>query len=117
MIVEIGIASLDDMRARSIAIAKGEKKRGKSEPKIWATSLESIARILSAENQLLLREIMQSKPKSLKELAEKTGRHTSNLSRTLKTMENYNLVKLERENGRLRPTTNVTGIKLDVGWG
>lgn len=117
MIIKVGITSREEMRARSIAIAKGEKKRGKSDPKIWATSLESVARIVSSENQMLLREIMQSKPQSLKELAEKTGRHTSNLSRTLKTMAQYNLVKLERENGRLRPTTNVTGIRLDVGWG
>ena len=114
MIVEIGITSLEDMRARTIAIAQGKQNRGTSDPKIWATSLESVARVLSAENQKLLREIKESKPASLKELAEKTGRHTSNLSRTLKTMESYNLVKLERENGRLRPTTEVTGIRMEV---
>jgi predicted transcriptional regulator len=37
------------------------------------------------------------------ELAERTGRKESNLSRTLKTMEQYGLVQLRRHNGKLFP--------------
>jgi predicted transcriptional regulator len=39
---------------------------------------------------------MESRPGSLEELAALTGRKKSNLSRTLKTMENYGLVRLVR---------------------
>lgn len=116
MKVKLGIASQEAIKERTLAIARGELKPRKSDPKIWATSLESVAQILNKDNQALLSEIYRSKPKSLKELAELTGRHTSNLSRTLKTMENYKLVTLQKENGRLRPQTNVTGIKLDLDW-
>jgi predicted transcriptional regulator len=35
-------------------------------------------------------------PASLQELADRTGRRTSNLSRTLKTMERYGFVRLHR---------------------
>jgi IclR helix-turn-helix domain len=43
-------------------------------------------------------------PGSLDELARITGKAKSNLSRTLRTMEGYGLVRLERgERGRITP--------------
>jgi predicted transcriptional regulator len=45
-----------------------------------------MAQVLSNENQLLLKTILDRKPESLKELEVATGRSSSNLSRTLKTM-------------------------------
>ncbi len=52
--------------------------------------------MLSTENRDLLRVIAVKAPASLDELSELTGRATSNLSRTLKTMENYGLVRMEK---------------------
>ena len=94
-VLKIGIASLDEMRARTMAIARGELKPRRDDPKIWFTSAESIAKVLSQSNRSLLREIMRTRPQSLAELAEKTGRKISNLSRTLKKMESYGLVMLK----------------------
>lgn len=45
-----------------------------------------MAQVLSNENQLLLKTILDRKPESLKELEVATGRSSSNLSRTLETM-------------------------------
>ncbi len=90
----VGIASYEDMKARTMAIARGERRHVKGEPAVWFTSLESFAKILSARNQALLELIAERKPESLAELEAISGRARSNLSRTLKTMERYGLVEL-----------------------
>jgi predicted transcriptional regulator len=103
-ILRIGIASREQMKARTMSIARGEYKPSPDEPKVWFTSMESLAQVLSSKNTLLLEMIRRARPASIKELAELTGRHLSNLSRTLRTMERYRLVKLEQTNGTVVPT-------------
>ena len=49
--LKIGIASYEQFKARTIAIAKGEYKPQPDEPKVWFTSLESFAKLLSAKNR------------------------------------------------------------------
>ena len=117
MIIKIGVASNEEIKKRTLAIARGELKPADDEPKIWFNSLESVARILNRANRELLAEIATHEPPSLKELAKRVGRHESNLSRTLKTMENYDLVVLVRENGRLKPRTKITGVDINLVWG
>lgn len=95
-VLRVGIASYAEMKARTIAIAKGLCKPGANEPKVWFTSAESFARVLSEKNRALLRVIAESSPGSLTDLATRTGRKKSNLSRTLKTMERYGFVVLKR---------------------
>jgi predicted transcriptional regulator len=74
-----------------------------------------VARVLSAGNRDLLRLIVEKAPGSLDELARLTGRRKSNLSRTLKTMEGYGLVRLERgERGRLSPKVTHDRVELDL---
>ncbi len=67
-ILRIGIASIDTTRDRMMAIARGECIPAAYEPKIWFSSEESLARVLSTRNQLLLEVIAQSKPHSMSEL-------------------------------------------------
>lgn len=90
----IGIMSLDDYKKRTIAIARGQYKPKKNEPKIWFTSIKSLASVLSEENQELLKLIIEQKPQSISELEDITGRKANNLLRTLRKMEQYGLVKL-----------------------
>jgi predicted transcriptional regulator len=98
-----------------MAIARGEYKPGPDEPKMWFSSLESFAKVLSEKNRELLGVIAATKPASINELAEKTGRALSNLSRTLKTMERYGLVSMTKGEGRKRaPRVTFTGIVLDL---
>ena len=113
--LKVGIASYETMKKRTMAIAKGEYKPKKGEPKVWFPSLEAFAGILSENNRALLQIIIDNQPESMKELAELSGRKTSSLSRTLKSMAHYGLVDLEKtEGGRLRPRVNYTDVALDV---
>jgi predicted transcriptional regulator len=76
--LRVGIASYEDMKARTMAVARGE-------------------------------------PASLDELARLTGKAKSNLSRTLRTMVGYGLVRLERgERGRITPIVTHERIELDL---
>lgn len=111
----VGIASYEDMKARTMAIARGEHRPRKGEPTVWFPSLESLAKVLSARNQALLELIAERKPSSLGELETISGRAKSNLSRTLRTMERYGLVELTRDNRRrLIPRVPYSRIKLDM---
>lgn len=110
--INIGIMSQDKMRDRLLAIAKGEYKPKANEPKIWFSSMKSLAEVLSDENRALLKLIQTSQPDSISGLAELTGRKQSNLSRTLKTMSSYGLVEMVRENRQVRPIVKVTEFEI-----
>lgn len=101
--LKVGIAGYDEMKARTMRIARGEEKPAADDPKVWFTSTESFAKVLSAGNRELLRVIAEKSPASLEELSEITGRAISNLSRTMKTMESYGLVRLEKEGRKVAP--------------
>ena len=94
--LKVGIASYADMKARTLAIANGELRPKPGDPKVWFTSPESFAKLLSNRNRALLAQIADTHPSSLHELATTTGRTPGNLSRTLKTMERYGLVRLHK---------------------
>jgi predicted transcriptional regulator len=113
--MKVGIASFEDFRARTMAIARGDLHPKASDPKVWFQSTESFARVLSAKNRDLLATINRTHPGSIEELAERTGRAPSNLSRTLRTMERYGFVKLHRgERGRIRPEVPWRAISLEL---
>jgi predicted transcriptional regulator len=117
-VLKIGIATAEQYKARTMAIARGELKPGPNDPKVWFTSIESVARVLSEKNRELLAVIAAEKPESLQALAERTGRAKSNLSRTLKTMERYGLIRLERRSGRnLAPRTLADSVSVDLPLG
>lgn len=108
----IGILSQEKMRERVLAIAKGEYKPKPSEPKIWFTSMRSLAEVLSDDNRALLKIIQETHPESISSLAVITGRKPSNLSRTLKTMSNYGLVEMRREKNQVRPIVVATEFQI-----
>ncbi len=113
--LKVGIASYEDMKARTMTVARGERRISPDEPKVWFTSTESFAKVLSAGNRDLLRVIVEQAPRSLDELALITGKAKSNLSRTLKTMAGYGLVRLERgERGRITPKVMHDRVELDL---
>jgi predicted transcriptional regulator len=112
--IKIGIITKDDFIKRTIAIAKGDYKPTKDEPKIWFESINSFAQLLGDENQALLRVIDQEKPRNMKELVELTGRKASNLSRTLHTLEGHGIVKLEKNGKEVTPVALATSFHLDI---
>ena len=111
-VLHIGIMSYQDYKNRTMAIARGEYRPQPNEPKVWFESMRSMAQILSNENQLLLRTILDIKPESLKELEAATGRSSSNLSRTLKTMARYGIVKMEKVCRNIRPVVEATDFTV-----
>jgi predicted transcriptional regulator len=114
-VLHIGIMSYQDYKKRTMAIARGEYRPPPNEPKVWFESVRSMAQILSSENQLLLRTILDNKPESLKELEVATGRSSSNLSRTLKTMARYGIVRMEKVHRNIRPVVEATDFTVQFG--
>jgi predicted transcriptional regulator len=82
--------------------------RGQYVPTIWFPSMATMAAVLSEDNRALLRTVHDRKPKSLTELAELTGRQVPNLSRTLRMMEGYGLVTIEKNARETQPIALAT---------
>jgi predicted transcriptional regulator len=110
--IKIGIASQEKIRERILAIARGELKPKPSDPKIWFTSMRSLSQVLSDENRALLDVIRTARPESITELADMTGRKQGNLSRTLKTMSRYGLVKMEKNHRSVRPIAQAQSYQI-----
>ena len=78
-------------------------------------SLESLAKVLSEPNRELLAIIEDRKPRSIQELSDLSGRATSNLSRTLKTMKRFGLIELDEQAGRrVMPKVAYSRFKLEM---
>lgn len=113
-ILKVGIASYDEIKRRTLAIARGEYKPSHNEPRVWFTSIESLAQVLSSKNKILLEIIVQQEPDSMTELAELSGRQKGNLSRTLRTLERYGIVKLEHSKGSMiKPRVMFNHFEVD----
>ena len=110
--IKIGILPQEQIRARALAIARGEIKPSPGDPKVWFTSMKSLAEVLSDDNRALLRVIRDSKPASISSLAAATGRTPGNLSRTLKTMSHYGIVEMRREKKLVRPIAKATEFQI-----
>ena len=111
--LKVGIMPSEQFRQRVLDIAAGRYKPAPNEPKIWFSSLKSLAEILNENNTRLLSLIEKMKPESLKELAEISGRQPSNLSRTLKTFERYGIVELKKENKLLKPIVKAINFQIE----
>jgi len=113
-ILHIGIASREAIKRRTIAIARGDFHTTPDEPRVWFSSLESFAKVLSEKNMLLLETIRRGQPRSLAELAKLSGRAISNLSRTLHSMERFGLIEFREEDGKKAPVVRYERVKLDL---
>jgi len=110
--IVIGIMPQEKIRERMLAIARGDYKPKRGEPTIWFTSMKSVSEVLSDENRALLKLIRDSNPGSISDLARESGRHQSNVSRTLSTMSRYGIVELKRENRHVRPVAKAAKFKI-----
>lgn len=110
----IGIISPENMRSRMLSIASGHYKPEADEPKVWFSSMNAIAQVLSNENILLLRLMHDRKPQTVTELAELSGRQVSNLSTTLKTLEGHGFVSLKKIGNKKIPTALFTEFDIRV---
>jgi predicted transcriptional regulator len=115
-VLRIGVAPAAYVKRRMIEIARGGKPLP-GEPKVWVSSLDSLAKVLTESNMRLLRLIRDSHPQSLSALARQSGRSLSNLSRTLHTLERLGIVAfVEKPDGRKVPTVFCTKVQLVVDF-
>ena len=104
--LKVGIADHEEMKGRTGKVAAGD-------PTVWFASTESFARILSVGNRELLRIIDEQAPESVEELAKIAGRAQPNVSRTLKTMAGYGLIRMEKGRGlKLTPKLAYDRVEL-----
>jgi predicted transcriptional regulator len=119
--IKVGVMPLKEMKARTIAIARGTYKPAADEPKVWFSSLKSLASVLSEDNQALLQAIREHNPESIAALQKLTGRAASNLTRTLHALQRYGLVALqaapvEGRGGRapVKPVVLADGVDFEL---
>jgi predicted transcriptional regulator len=110
--IVIGIMPQEKIRQRILSIARGDYQPKPGEPRVWFTSMKSLAEVLSDDNRALLKVITETEPESISALAEVTGRKPGNLSRTLKTMSHYGIVELKRERNHVRPIAKATAFRI-----
>ncbi|WP_246757626.1 helix-turn-helix domain-containing protein [Erwinia sp. BNK-24-b] len=108
----IGIMPENEFRARIMAIVRKEYVPAEDEPKIWFSSLNAVAQILSPENLELLDLIDREKPESISRLAELSGRAKSNLSATLTTLAKHGFVKKVKGNNCIKPVAIFTEFDI-----
>jgi len=103
-ILHIGIASKEYIHKRMLAIARGEHKPLPAEPRVWFTSFEALARVFSRQNMMLIEILRHKNLDSVTELARAVGREKTNVLRSLKRLEEFEIVEFEEgEGGRRAP--------------
>ena len=112
--IRFGVASVAEQRARSLAIASGTRQRDPEEPQVWFPSVAAMARVLSDENIALLKVIREQHPDSMDALAKAVGKHPPNVSRSLHTMAQFGLVKLNRVGRTVVPQATSEHVNVIV---
>ena len=113
-ILYIGIASREEIHKRMLEIAKGVRQHMPDEPKVWFTSTEALARVFSKKNMLLIEMIRHAEPLSVTELAERVGRAKTNVLRSLKTLQQFDVIDFQQGSGsRKAPRLRYDDFKVE----
>ena len=107
-----GLASPREMRAKLLAAARGEASL-KNAPRLWL-SVDALMRLLTPENRDLLAMIAREAPRSVSDLAARSGRDQGNLSRTLDKLEQAGLVRLVPDGREKRPEMVRRRLRIDL---
>jgi len=93
----IGILSAEKIRERILAMAAGTVQRLANEPKIWFTSIQSLADTLCDERRAMRREVLQAMtPTTLSALAELVGREPADVPVAIQSIQKgYGIVPVE----------------------
>ena len=112
-VLKVGIASVQEQRARSLAIAAGTRKRCDDEPHVWFPSVSAMARVLSEENMALLKAVREQRPNSMDTLANAVGKHAPNVSRSLHAMAAYRLIEFVRNGRTVTPQATFEHLSVE----
>ena len=105
--IVIGIMPQERIRERVLAIARGSYKPKPNEPKVWFTSMKSLAEVLSDENRALLHIILKTKPESISALAE----HGAQIQQPVAHAQDH--VQLWHRGAKARTESSTAGGKGD----
>lgn len=108
------IQSLRSLRNEMIAVARGERKAPADAAKPSFNSVNTVVRLLTAQNRVLLAVIRDRKPKSVAELVEMTGRAQPNLTRTLAKLEAAGFITMKAVGRRKAPSTAIKKIVVEI---
>ena len=112
-VLKVGIATVQEQRARSLAIAAGTRQRGNDEPNVWFPSVSAMARVLSDENMALLKAVREQRPDSMDALAQVVGKHAPNVSRSLHAMAAYGLVEFVKNGRTVTPQASFEHLSVE----
>lgn len=112
-VLKVGIATVPEQRARTLAIAAGKRLRSDAEPNIWFPSVAAMARVLSDENMALLKAVREQQPESMDSLAKVVGKHAPNVSRSLHTMAEYGLVEFVKNGRTVTPQATFEHLSVE----
>jgi len=111
---KLKIQSLKSLREEMVAVAKGSRPAppGANVPSF--NSLEAVARLLTKQNRKLLSLIRDSKPQSVAELAQLSGRSQPNLTRTLNKLEAVGFVVMRLRGRQKAPTVVIQKLTVEI---
>ncbi|MCE7651752.1 HVO_A0114 family putative DNA-binding protein [Vibrio fluvialis] len=112
MKARIGVASEDLIRRHMISVAAGNISHNKHLPTFWFTSLDEVSKLLCNENIELMLLISRKKPESL---AEISGHHIRELSRTLDDLSSKGFIQFEEKGSACRPIAVFTDFEIILG--
>jgi predicted transcriptional regulator len=112
-VMKVGIATVPEQRARSLAIAAGTRQRGEDEPNVWFPSVAAMARVLSDENMALLKAMRDQQPDSMDTLAKAVGKHAPNVSRSLHAMAEFGLVRFVKTGRSVMPQATFDHLSVE----
>jgi len=101
-ILHIGVASKTYIHKRMLAIAKGELRQLPSDPRVWFTSFEALARVFSKQNMMLIEILREKDLDSITALADAAGREKTNVVRSLKVLEEFEIIEYQEGAGGRR---------------
>ena len=108
----IGLASPREMRSRLAAAARGEAGHADA-PRLWM-SVDALMRLLTPENRDLLAMVARERPRSVSDLAARSGRDQGNLSRTLDRLEQAGLIRLVADGREKRPELLCRHLRIEL---
>jgi predicted transcriptional regulator len=111
---EYRIQSHESLKQEMMAVARGKHAAPKHAATPSFNSIQVLMRLLTPENRKLLATIRDSKPQSIAELAEITGRAQPNLTRTLAKLEAVGFVRMRVVERRKVPTAPVRKLRLEI---
>ena len=108
------IISHSDFRDEMLAVARGARPAPTNAATQSFESVESLMRLLTADNRKLLAIIRDRKPQSIAELAVFSGRQAPNLTRTLAKLEAAGFVRMDANAKKRVPTAIVHKLTVEI---